>query len=317
MWNEEVPGPLEYTPVLATRYAPDPLHVKRGGALLLQGRAAGDLCRPGRALGARLAAAQGARRAAGAPVITSLGGKSAFPENHPLVARLRRRRHAASTRAALPRRSRRDLRHRLQLHRDQLRDRHAEGQDDHPRDARSRPSQQGHARASLGLVGDAGSDARGVAARARRNRCRSRATQPRSRARSPRCARSGSANGCAKLTSNAAPLSPYRVIWDLLHTVDVAEHDHHARRRQPARPALAVLADDRRRSPTSAGARRRSWATGSAWRWGPSSRSRTSSASMSGATRRSASPAWISRPRCASASRSCRSCSTTSRWRSS
>ena len=25
-----------------------------------------------------------------------------------------------------------------------------------------------------------------------------------------------------KLTSNEKPLSPYRVIWDLLHTVDVA-----------------------------------------------------------------------------------------------
>ncbi len=63
---------------------------------------------------------------------------------------------------------------------------------------------------------------------------------------------------------------PYRVIWDLLHTVDVAEHDHHPRRRQPARPALAVLGADRRRSPTSAGARPPSSATASAWRWAPS-----------------------------------------------
>src|SRR5690606_26377628 len=36
---------------------------------------------------------------------------------------------------------------------------------------------------------------------------------------------------------------------------------------------------------------------------------------MSGAMQRSALPAWISRQRCASASRSCRSCSTTSPWR--
>ena len=48
-----------------------------------------------------------------------------------------------------------------------------------------------------------------------------------------------------KLTDAAAPISPYRVIWDLLHTVDVDEHDHHARRRQPARPDLAVLAQRR------------------------------------------------------------------------
>jgi acetolactate synthase I/II/III large subunit len=44
-----------------------------------------------------------------------------------------------------------------------------------------------------------------------------------------------------RLTSERGPLSPYRVIWDLMHIADVAEHDHHARRRQPARRALAVL----------------------------------------------------------------------------
>jgi len=33
----------------------------------------------------------------------------------------------------------------------------------------------------------------------------------------------------------------YRVIWDLMHTVDVDKHHHHPRRRQPARSALAVL----------------------------------------------------------------------------
>ena len=57
----------------------------------------------------------------------------------------------------------------------------------------------------------------------------------------------------------------------------------------------------RRRSPISAGARPPSSATVSASRWARSSRIPTSSASISGATRRSASPAWISRPRCASA----------------
>ena len=120
-----------------------------------------------------------------------------------------------------------------------------------------------------------------------------------------------------KLTSNDTPLSPYRVIWDLLHTVDVANtiitHDAGSPRDQLS----PFWESHARRSPTSAGARPPSSATAWASRWAPSSRSRTSSASTSGATRRSASPAWTSRPRCASASRSCRSCSTTSRWRSS
>src|SRR4051812_49899378 len=34
MWNEEVPEPLNYTPVLRTRSAPDPVHVKEAAALL-------------------------------------------------------------------------------------------------------------------------------------------------------------------------------------------------------------------------------------------------------------------------------------------
>ena len=46
------------------------------------------------------------------------------------------------------------------------------------------------------------------------------------------------------LTSDEAPLNPYRVLWDLQRTVDVANDDHHPRRRQPARPALALLEDD-------------------------------------------------------------------------
>ena len=34
MWNEEVPEPLNYTPVLRTRYGADPEHVKEAAALL-------------------------------------------------------------------------------------------------------------------------------------------------------------------------------------------------------------------------------------------------------------------------------------------
>ena len=41
------------------------------------------------------------------------------------------------------------------------------------------------------------------------------------RARSQPCARRWLAEWMPKLTSNDTPLTPYRVIWDLLHTVDV------------------------------------------------------------------------------------------------
>src|ERR1700727_696841 len=38
MWNEEVPEPLDYTPVLRTRYGADPVHVKEAAALLISAR---------------------------------------------------------------------------------------------------------------------------------------------------------------------------------------------------------------------------------------------------------------------------------------
>jgi thiamine pyrophosphate-dependent acetolactate synthase large subunit-like protein len=83
MWNEEV-GPLDYTPVVATRYGPDPGDVERAAALLAAANRPVIYAGQGvhwaqawpqlRALAERLAA----------PVVTSLGGKSAFPETHPL-----------------------------------------------------------------------------------------------------------------------------------------------------------------------------------------------------------------------------------------
>src|SRR4030095_57021 len=38
MWNEEVPEPLNYTPVLRTRYGADPLHVKEAAGLLVNAK---------------------------------------------------------------------------------------------------------------------------------------------------------------------------------------------------------------------------------------------------------------------------------------
>ena len=70
-----------------------------------------------------------------APVTTSLPGKSAFPENHPLSlgsGGIGIGEHLWH----LPAERRLHLRHRLQLHPHQLRHADAEGQEDRPRDAR-------------------------------------------------------------------------------------------------------------------------------------------------------------------------------------
>src|SRR5258705_13529342 len=84
MWNEEVPEPLNYTPVLRTRYGADPVHIKEAAALLAGAK------RPVIYAGQGVHYAQAwpqlkclAERLA-IPVTTSLGGKSSFPEDHPL-----------------------------------------------------------------------------------------------------------------------------------------------------------------------------------------------------------------------------------------
>ena len=84
MWNEEVPEPLNYTPVLRTRYGADPVHIKEAAGLLINAR------RPVIYAGQGVHYAQAwpqlkrlAERLA-IPVTTSLGGKSSFPETHPL-----------------------------------------------------------------------------------------------------------------------------------------------------------------------------------------------------------------------------------------
>src|SRR6202158_5444676 len=84
MWNEEVPEPLNYTPVLRTRYGADPVHVREAAALLIGAK------RPVIYAGQGVHYAQAwpqlkrlAERLA-IPVCTSLGGKSSFPETHAL-----------------------------------------------------------------------------------------------------------------------------------------------------------------------------------------------------------------------------------------
>ena len=65
-----------------------------------------------------------------------------IPRDPPAVARLRRIGRAARG-AEIPRRGRRDFRHRLFFHGNLVRHRHAQGQDRHPFDARPGASQQG------------------------------------------------------------------------------------------------------------------------------------------------------------------------------
>jgi acetolactate synthase-1/2/3 large subunit len=84
MWNEEVAEPLDYTPVISTRYGPDPDHVKAAAAMLAGAK------RPVLYVGQGVHYAQAwpqikkLAELMALPVVTSLGGKSTFPETHPL-----------------------------------------------------------------------------------------------------------------------------------------------------------------------------------------------------------------------------------------
>src|SRR6202012_4359986 len=84
MWNEEVPEPLNYTPVLRTRYGADPVHVKEAAALLINAKR--PVIYAGQGVHYAQAWPQLKRLAEklAIPVPTSLGGKSSFPETHPL-----------------------------------------------------------------------------------------------------------------------------------------------------------------------------------------------------------------------------------------
>ena len=84
MWNEEVPDPLDYEPAAPVRYGPDPAGVRSAAGMIEAAKR--PVLYAGTGVHWAKAWPQLKRLAArlGAPVATSLGGKSAFDETHPL-----------------------------------------------------------------------------------------------------------------------------------------------------------------------------------------------------------------------------------------
>lgn len=219
MWQHEVPEPLDYRPVLATRYGPDPAAVRAAVDLLLAAKRpvlyAGQGVHYARAWPQLKALAE--RLAI--PVSTSLEGKSAFPETHPLS--------IGAGGAAISK----TLRHfldasdvifgigcsftetafgvQMPLAKTMI---HATLDPDHiNKDVEARVALVGDAGLTLDAV-IAELDARGTPVRD--------AEETAAEIASVQAA--WLAEWMPKLTSNDAPLSPYRVLWDLQHTVDVA-----------------------------------------------------------------------------------------------
>jgi thiamine pyrophosphate-dependent acetolactate synthase large subunit-like protein len=84
LFPEQVPEPLVYEPPVATRYRPDPTDIRLAAEVLVEAKHpviyAGQGVHYSRAWDSLRKLAE----LLGAPVATSLSGKSAFPEDHPL-----------------------------------------------------------------------------------------------------------------------------------------------------------------------------------------------------------------------------------------
>ena len=216
MWSEEVPEPLNYTPVLRTRSGADPEHVRQAAAMLRR-KTAGDLCRPGRALRARVAAAEAACRKAGDPRHHQPRRQVAFPEttrcrSAPAASRCRARCRNFSARPTL-------FRHRLLVHRDVFGIAMPKG-----KTIIHSTLDPAHlnkdVEAKIGLVGDAG-----LVLDALLEEIGKTVTSDRDAgevaAEITASHKEWLAKWMPKLTHDDAPLNPYRVLWDLQNTVDI------------------------------------------------------------------------------------------------
>lgn len=219
IWQDDVPEPLDYRPVVSTRFGPDPSAVDAAVDLLVSARRpviyAGQGVHYARAWPQLKALAE----LLAIPVCTSLEGKSAFDETHPLA--------LGSGGAAIPKTVRHFLDEadvifgigcsftetafgvQMPLGKTVI---HATLDPDHVNK---------DLEATVALIGDAGLALDAILkALAERNIAARDHTAAAAEIATVHDA--WLAEWMPKLTSPDAPLSPYRVLWDLQHTVDVA-----------------------------------------------------------------------------------------------
>jgi thiamine pyrophosphate-dependent acetolactate synthase large subunit-like protein len=217
LMSAEHPEPLHYRPVRPSRYAPDPAQVQAVAAALRSAARPVIYAGQGVHYGCAWAELLELAELLGAPVTTTLNGKSAFPENHPLYLGCANRAQpkavmdflrgadlifgigcsfsTTSFGIAMPKGI--PLIHATLDPADLYKDVTPE----------------------LTLVGDAKLTLTALLAELRRQAAPTPAPDlPTAIARTKAA---WLQEWMPKLTSDEVPLSPYRVIWDLLHTVDV------------------------------------------------------------------------------------------------
>ena len=217
LWHEEA-GELDYTPVSGARSVAEPAALKQAARLLAAAKRPVIYAGQGVHWARAWPQLRDFAELLGAPVTTSLGGKSAFAENHTLA--------LGSGGLAIPQAVRHFLDHAdlifgvgcsftetnfavsIPKHTSII---HATNDPNYINK---------DVRATVALIGDAGLILDALRAELAGH------TEGSRKGRSVAQEIAGIrdqwlAEWKPKLTSNAKPMSPYRVIWDLLHTVDV------------------------------------------------------------------------------------------------
>jgi acetolactate synthase-1/2/3 large subunit len=221
LFAEEVPEPLTYRPAPRLRYGPDPRDVERAAEMLVEAERPVIYAGQGVHYAEAWAPLKELAELLEAPVTTSLQGKSAFPENHPLS--------LGSGGRAVP-----ETVHHFLQNADLIFGIGCSFSTTSYGVAMPKGKPILHATldpadvnkdvpVAHALVGDADLTLRALVAAVKerlhgRPRGRLEAVAGEIRAVRERWL----ARWLPKLTSDDVPLSPYRVLWDLMHTVDVA-----------------------------------------------------------------------------------------------
>lgn len=221
LYNAEVPEPLDYEPVYATRSGPDPADVQRAADVLVNAKRLVIYAGAGIHWADASAELKELAELLGSPVCTSLEGKSSFDETHPLA--------LGAGGAAMPK----TVRHFL----DDADVIFAAGASlSESSFAIKMPASKTivhltsdgndlnkSVRSHVGLTGDAQLGLRALVDACRALLDGTHSDPQRAHAEIAEVEAAWLAEWMPKLTSNDTPISPYRVLWDLQHTVDKAE----------------------------------------------------------------------------------------------
>ena len=218
LFAEDVPEPFIYEPVVSTRYCPDPTDVRRAAAALVEAKNLVVYAGQGIHYARAWESLRELAELLGAPVATSLQGKSAFPEDHPLAL-------GAGGNAFPPMvphfLEKADLIFGIGCSFTETTFGIAMPGGKRFIHATLDPKHLNKdIRADIGLIGDARLTLDALLVEIKRLIEKPRRSPVTDEIATIR--KSWLNEWMPKLTSNAVPLSPYRVIWDLQHTVDVA-----------------------------------------------------------------------------------------------